>query len=114
MDARKTAAQRVHVLGGHFSPSAPQIESQPTAGSLGTAGKKSPDDIVIVKSFRTAIGKAKRGAFKDSSPDQLLAPLLKHLITTTPEIKKEEIGDVVIGTVLPRGGQGATEIRVAS
>lgn len=64
--------------------------------------------------MRTAIGKAKRGSFKNTGPDGLLAPILKHLVQTTPQIKPEQYGDVVIGTVLPPGAQGATEVRVAS
>jgi len=63
---------------------------------------------------RTAVGKAKRGSFKNTGPDNLLAPVLKHLVQTTPQIKPELYGDVVIGTVLPPGAQGATEVRVAS
>lgn len=69
---------------------------------------------MIVKAVRTAVGKAKRGSFKNTGPDNLLAPVLKHLVQTTPQIKPELYGDVVIGTVLPPGAQGATEVRVAS
>lgn len=85
--------------------------------------------------MRTAIGKAKRGSFKNTGPDGLLTPILKHLVQTTPQVRPEQYGDVVIGTVLPPGGQvirpleasaarrgspltactqGATEVRVAS
>lgn len=55
--------------------------------------------------MRTAVGKAKRGSFKNTGPDNLLAPVLKHLVQTTPQIKPELYGDVVIGTVLPPGAQ---------
>jgi hypothetical protein len=51
------------------------------------------------------VGKAKRGSFKNTGPDNLLAPVLKHLVQTTPQIKPELYGDVVIGTVLPPGAQ---------
>jgi len=85
-----------------------------SASVLGSVGQKNMEDIVIVTAIRTPIGKAKRGSFKDSSPDELLAPLFAHLLKSFPQVKPEEIGDVVIGTVLPRGGQGATEIRVAA
>eukprot|EP01089_Gocevia_fonbrunei_P013357 TRINITY_DN3412_c0_g1_i5.p1 TRINITY_DN3412_c0_g1~~TRINITY_DN3412_c0_g1_i5.p1 ORF type:complete len:432 (-),score=132.86 TRINITY_DN3412_c0_g1_i5:76-1371(-) len=114
MEANR-AAKRVNVLSHHLNSGSDRtLVIRDTASSLGTAGKKAPDDIVIVKSLRTAIGKARRGSFKDSSPDQLLAPLLKHILVTTPQVKPEEIGDFIVGTVLPRGGQGATEVRVAS
>lgn len=104
---------RLSVLEGHIQPAASQ------GGDLSPAltsasGVKSPDDIVIVKAVRTAIGKAKRGSFRNTGPDNLLSPILKHLVQTTPQIKPEQYGDVVIGTVLPPGAQGATEVRVAS
>jgi acetyl-CoA acetyltransferase len=60
---------------------------------------------LISRAVRTAVGKAKRGSFKNTGPDNLLAPVLKHLVQTTPQIKPELYGDVVIGTVLPPGAQ---------
>merc|ERR1712137_1131230 len=75
--------------------------------------KPSPDDIVIVKSIRTAIGKAKRGSFKDTRPDQLLAPVLGYILESTG-IPAGSVGDIVIGTVLSKGSTGATEVRIAS
>jgi len=109
MDSR--AQSRIQVLNSHLTslPSQTQaVESSHTAA----AGKKSPEDIVIISAVRTAIGKAKRGGFKDASPDQLLKPLFKHIIKTTG-IDPNLIDDIVIGTVLSRGSQGATEVRVA-
>ncbi|KAL5724297.1 acetyl-CoA C-acyltransferase [Ranunculus cassubicifolius] len=35
------------------------------------------DDIVIVAAYRTALCKARRGQFKDTLPDDILAPVLK-------------------------------------
>ncbi|PKI36480.1 hypothetical protein CRG98_043118, partial [Punica granatum] len=35
------------------------------------------DDVVIVAAYRTALCKSKRGGFKDTYPDDLLAPVLK-------------------------------------
>jgi len=72
----------------------------------------SPDDIVISMSVRTALCKAKRGAFKDSSLTDLLTPLLKHVLDTT-RIDPSLIGDVVIGNVLPPSSMAATEARIA-
>jgi len=104
------AHSRLEVLSGHLTntPAESPIQSSFTAAP----GKKSPDDIVIVRAVRSAIGKAKRGGFKDASPDKILAPVLKHLIKSTG-IDPALIGDVVIGTVLPRGSQGAAQIRIA-
>ncbi|EGG22454.1 acetyl-CoA C-acyltransferase [Cavenderia fasciculata] len=85
------------------------LSSNPTSAK----GAKSGDDIVIVAPFRTAVAKAKRGGFKDTSPDDILAPVIKHILKVT-KIDPSLITDVVMGSVLPRSSQGATEIRVAS
>eukprot|EP01091_Cochliopodium_minus_P012964 TRINITY_DN405_c0_g1_i1.p1 TRINITY_DN405_c0_g1~~TRINITY_DN405_c0_g1_i1.p1 ORF type:complete len:430 (+),score=145.72 TRINITY_DN405_c0_g1_i1:34-1290(+) len=71
------------------------------------------DEIVICYAKRTAIGKAKRGSFKDSTQDQLLAPLFKNAIETL-KLNTKDIGDVVIGNVLPKSSQSAVEIRLST
>ncbi|KAM7527380.1 hypothetical protein LguiB_030790 [Lonicera macranthoides] len=71
------------------------------------------DDVVIVAAYRTAICKAKRGGFKDTLPDDLLAPVLKALIEKT-NVNPSEVGDIVVGTVLAPGSQRATECRMAA
>jgi len=109
---QKKASRRTEVIRRHLNADDSCQALQ--AAATNAAGVKSPDDIVIVKAFRTAIAKAKRGAFKDTTPDNLLAPVLKHLLADTPQIKPEEVGDIVIGTVLPKGSQGATEVRIAA
>jgi len=97
-----------------------QIAETPASGSYvhaeltaATAGKKSDDDVVVVASYRTAVTKAKRGAFKELGQEQLLAPVFKHLLTST-KVDPKLIGDIVIGNVLPRSSQGATEVRIAA
>eukprot|EP01018_Ginkgo_biloba_P036840 Gb_04580 [translate_table: standard] len=71
------------------------------------------DDVVIVAAYRTPICKAKRGGFKDTYPDDLLAPVLKALIDRTG-ISPDEVGDIVVGTVLAPGSQRASECRMAA
>ncbi|EFA76209.1 acetyl-CoA C-acyltransferase [Heterostelium album PN500] len=102
---------RIETLSRHLSNANETdyvLSSQPTGASV-----NSGDDVVIVAPFRTAIGKAKRGGFKETSPDDMLAPVIQHILKTTG-INPALIGDVVMGSVLPRSSQGATEIRVAS
>ncbi|KAG6422342.1 hypothetical protein SASPL_118910 [Salvia splendens] len=65
------------------------------------------------EAYRTAICKAKRGGFKDTLPDDLLATVLKALIDRT-NINPAEIGDIVVGTVLAPGSQRAIECRMAA
>lgn len=71
------------------------------------------DDVVIVAAHRTPLCKAKRGGFKDTYPDDLLAPVLKALIEKT-NLNPAEVGDIVVGTVLAPGSQRASECRMAS
>uniref|UniRef100_A0A803PGA1 acetyl-CoA C-acyltransferase n=1 Tax=Cannabis sativa TaxID=3483 RepID=A0A803PGA1_CANSA len=71
------------------------------------------DDIVIVAAYRTPICKAKRGGFKDTPADDLLAVVLKAVVEKT-NLDPSEVGDIVVGTVLPPGSQRATECRMAA
>ncbi|XP_021767465.1 3-ketoacyl-CoA thiolase 2, peroxisomal-like [Chenopodium quinoa] len=71
------------------------------------------DDIVIVAACRTAICKAKRGGFKDTLADDLLAAVLKGLIEKT-KVNPGEVGDIVVGTVLAAGSERAIECRMAA
>ncbi|XP_004290230.1 PREDICTED: 3-ketoacyl-CoA thiolase 2, peroxisomal-like [Fragaria vesca subsp. vesca] len=71
------------------------------------------DDIVIVAAYRTAVCKAKRGGFKDTLADDLLAPVLKAVIERT-NLNPSEVGDIVVGTVLAPGSLRAIECRMAA
>nr|ACV70033.1 3-ketoacyl CoA thiolase 2 [Petunia x hybrida] len=71
------------------------------------------DDVVIVAAYRTPLCKAKRGSFKDTYPDDLLAPVLKALMEKT-NVSPSEVGDIVVGTVLAPGSQRASECRMAA
>jgi len=70
----------------------------PSACSGGTVGVKSPDDVVIISALRTAIGKAKKGQFKDTQPDDLLKAVLEGVMSDSGAAY-EDIGDVVVGNV---------------
>lgn len=72
-----------------------------------------PDDVVIVAAARTAVGRAGRGGFRNTSADNLLAPVLVDLLRRT-QLSPADVGDVVMGTVLPRGDSGAVQTRVAA
>ncbi|KAG8481124.1 hypothetical protein CXB51_025895 [Gossypium anomalum] len=71
------------------------------------------DDVVIVAAYRTALCKSKRGGFKDTYPDDLLAPVLRAVIEKT-NLNPSEVGDIVVGTVLAPGSQRASECRMAA
>ena len=60
----------------------------------------------IVKAYRTAVGKASRGGFRFSRPDDLAADVIKHLLAEVPELDQELIDDVIVGNAMPEAEQG--------
>ena len=49
----------------------------------------------IVAGFRSAIGKAGRGGFRFSRPDDIGASVIRHLVNSIPSLDKERIDDVI-------------------
>lgn len=74
-------------------------------------GVKSPNDVVIVSAVRTAIGRARKGSFKDTHPGDLLCAVLKGVVDKT-KIDPASVGEVCVGNVLAPGGF-ATQGRMA-
>ncbi|KAL9235671.1 hypothetical protein vseg_010412 [Gypsophila vaccaria] len=96
----------------HYSAISPLMCSAGHSGAYERNGAYD-DDIVIVAACRTAICKAKRGGFKDTLADDLLAPVLKAVIEKT-KINPSEVADIVVGTVLAPGSARAIECRMAA
>jgi acetyl-CoA acyltransferase 1 len=94
-------AKRLHQVTQHLSTTPPS-----------RIGVKHADDVVIVAALRTPITRAKRGGFKDTFPEFLLASVLKAMYTSTG-INPSLVQDIVVGNVLPAGG-GATAARMAA
>lgn len=70
------------------------------------------EHAVIVSGTRTAIGKAKRGSLSTTRPDELAATTIKELLCRTPEIKPENIDDIIYGTAMPEKEQGFNLARI--
>ncbi|MCL9684620.1 acetyl-CoA C-acyltransferase [Legionella maioricensis] len=71
-------------------------------------------NVYIVDVLRTPVGKAPRGVFKHTLPDDLLAHTIKSLTHRHQSIDWHEIGDVVIGCAMPEAEQGMNVARIAS
>jgi acetyl-CoA acyltransferase len=71
-------------------------------------------DAVIVSAVRTAIGKAPRGALKDTRPDELAAAVIREAVRRVPGLEPAAVEDVVLGCALPEGEQGLNMARVAA
>ena len=70
-------------------------------------------DVYIVSSVRTPVGKA-RGALANVSPDDLLAHVLRGALDQAPGIDESRIGDVIVGCAMPEGEQGMNVARIGS
>jgi acetyl-CoA acyltransferase len=68
----------------------------------------------IVKGFRTAVGKAPRGIFRFTRPDELAAATVKHLVDAIPELDVNRIDDVIVGNATPEAEQGLNIGRMIS
>lgn len=73
---------------------------------------KSDNDVVIVYAIRSAMTKGKKGGFKDTRPEELLAAVLRA-VYTQPHLDPTLIEDIQVGNVLPPGG-GASTARMAA
>lgn len=63
-------------------------------------------DAYIVKAYRSAVGKAGRGGFKNYRSDDLAVDVIKHLLAQTPELDPHLVDDVIVGCANPEGEQG--------
>jgi acetyl-CoA acyltransferase len=68
----------------------------------------------IIKGFRTAVGKAGKGGFRFTRPDDLAADVIKHIMKLTPELNKNRIDDVIVGNATPEAEQGLNVGRMIS
>ncbi|MEZ0470007.1 acetyl-CoA C-acyltransferase [Luteimonas salinilitoris] len=73
---------------------------------------KQIQDAYIVAVTRTPVGKAPRGAFRNTRPDDMLAHVLKSVVAQAPGIDVNRIEDAVIGCAMPEGEQGMNVARI--
>ncbi len=60
----------------------------------------------IITGLRSAVGKAKRGGFKNFRSDDLAVEVIKQMMATVPQVDPKEIDDVIVGCANPEGEQG--------
>jgi acetyl-CoA acyltransferase len=71
-------------------------------------------EAVIVDCVRTAVGKAGRGALKNTRPDDLAAFAITGLLERYPQVAAGEIDDVILGCAMPEGESGMNFARIAA
>lgn len=73
---------------------------------------KQMQDAYIVAATRTPVGKAPKGMFRNSRPDDMLAHVLGSVVAQAPGIDVNRIDDAIIGCAMPEGEQGMNVARI--
>ena len=73
---------------------------------------KQVQDAYIVAATRTPVGKAPKGVFRNTRPDDMLAHVLKAVVAQAPGIDTSRIDDAIIGCAMPEGEQGMNVARI--
>ena len=74
---------------------------------------KQVQEAYIVAATRTPVGKAPRGMFRNTRPDDLLAHVLKSVLAQAPSLDPASVGDVIVGCAMPEAEQGMNVARIA-
>jgi acetyl-CoA acyltransferase len=74
---------------------------------------KQLQDAYIVAATRTPIGKAPRGMFKHTRPDDLLVRVLQSALLQVPNLDPKLIEDAIVGCSFPEAEQGSNLARMA-
>ena len=63
-------------------------------------------EAYIIKGYRSAVGKAKKGGFKNYRSDDLAVDVVKYLAEQVPELDPTSVDDLIVGCANPEGEQG--------
>ncbi|MDG4716644.1 acetyl-CoA C-acyltransferase [Winogradskyella marincola] len=70
--------------------------------------------VYIVKGYRTAVGKSKKGGFRFKRADELAAETIQYMMGKLPDFDVTRIDDVIVGNAMPEGSQGLNMARIIS
>jgi len=68
----------------------------------------------IISAYRSAVGKAPKGKFRNFRPDDLATEVIKKLMASVPQLDKDEVDDVIVGNATPEAEQGLNIGRMIS
>lgn len=68
----------------------------------------------IVAGYRSAVGKANKGGFRFMRTDELAARVIRHLMASVPQVKPEQVDDLLVGNAMPEAEQGLNFARFVS
>ncbi len=72
------------------------------------------EEALIVSIARTPVGKAPRGALRNTRPDDLGAAVIREAVNRVRGLDPAEIEDVILGCAMPEAQQGNNVARIAS
>ncbi|AOY94060.1 acetyl-CoA acetyltransferase [Cupriavidus sp. USMAA2-4] len=75
---------------------------------------KQLQDAYIVAATRSPIGKAPKGMFKNTRPDDLLATVLRAAVAQVPGLDPALIEDAIVGCAIPEAQQGLNVARIGA
>jgi len=70
-------------------------------------------DAYIVAATRTPIGKAPKGVFRNTRPDDLLVAAIRGAMAQVPSLDPKAVEDAIIGCAMPEAEQGLNVARIA-
>lgn len=73
---------------------------------------KQIQEAYIVNALRTPVGKAPRGMYRHTRPDDMLVHVLRGLLEGYPQLDRQQIADVIIGCAMPEAEQGMNVARI--
>ena len=71
-------------------------------------------EAFIVAAARTAVGKAPKGTLRNTRPDDMAAVVFRELLRRVPQVKQQEIEDIILGCAMPEAEQGLNVARMAA
>jgi len=73
---------------------------------------KQIQDAYIVAATRTPIGKAPKGAFRNTRPDDLLIAAIRGAMAQVPSLDPKAVEDAIVGCAMPEAEQGLNVARI--
>lgn len=71
-------------------------------------------DAYIIAAYRSAVGKAKKGALHFTRPDDLAAVVIRRLVDSVAQLDPKRIDDLIVGNAVPEAEQGMQMGRMIS
>jgi acetyl-CoA C-acetyltransferase len=71
-------------------------------------------EAVVVATARSPIGRANKGSLASLRPDDLAARIVRAALEKAPQLRPEDIDDLIVGCGAPGGEQGYNLGRVVS